>query len=164
MKKVKFSSYEEYKKHFKRLIDLERKAQIELHLKEIRTLSGKEREKRGRAILNLRAKLLGRGLGGVYLVRYSRPNGLPKTEISVGDIVLVSRGKPTGNEVQGTVAEKTKYYLVVAFNDYPPPYALGKSIRIDLFSNEITFKRMEEALNKFENHPLRDFILGLDSS
>ena len=163
MKKVRFSSYEEYKNHFKRLIDLERKAQIELHLKEIRTLSGKEREKKGRAILNLRAKLLGRGLGGVYLVRYSRPEGLPKTEISVGDIVLVSRGKPTGKEVQGTVAEKTKSYLVVAFTDYPPPYALGKNVRIDLFSNEITFKRMEEALDKFKEHPLRDFILGLEA-
>lgn len=163
MKKTRFQSYEEYKNHFKRLVDLERKAQIEMHLREIKTLSGKEREKRGRAILNLRPKFLGRGLGGVYLVRYSRPEGLPKTEISVGDIVLVSRGKPTGKEVQGTVAEKAKYYLVVAFTDYPPPYALGKSVRIDLFSNEITFKRMEEALNKFKDHPLRDFILGLET-
>ncbi|AAC06940.1 hypothetical protein [Aquifex aeolicus] len=160
MKKTKFSSYEEYRNYFKRLIDLERRAQTELHLKEIKTLSGKEREKRGRAILNLRAKFLGRGLGGVYLVRYSRPQGLPKTEISTGDIVLVSKGKPTVKEVQGTVAEKTNYYLVVAFRDKPPPYALGKDVRIDLFSNEITFKRMEEALKNFKEHPLRDFILG----
>ncbi|RUM29697.1 MAG: hypothetical protein DSY32_02955 [Aquifex sp.] len=160
MKKIKFSSYEEYRDYFKKLIELERKAQTEVHLREIKTLSGKEREKRGRAILNLRAKFLGRGLGGVYLVRYSRPEGLPKTEISPGDIVLVSRGKPTGKEVQGTVAEKTNYYLVVAFREKPPTYALGKNVRVDLFSNEVTFKRMEEALNKFREHPLRDFILG----
>ena len=161
MKKKRFKNYEEYKEYFKKLIDLERKAQIEFHLKEIKNLSGIEREKRGRAILNLKAKFLGRGLGGVYLVRYSRHEGLPKTEISVGDLVLVSKGKPTGSEVQGTVAEKTKYYLVVAFNDKPPPYALSKNVRIDLFSNEITFKRMEEALEKFKEHPLKDFILGL---
>ena len=160
MKRVRFSSYEEYKEYFKHLIEAERKAQMELHLKEIKTLSGKERERRGRAILNLRSKFLGRGLGGIYLIKYSRPEGLPKTEISVGDIVLVSKGKPTGKEVQGTVAEKAKHYLVVAFRDFPPPYALGKNVRLDLFSNEITFKRMEESLENFEKHPLRDFILG----
>ncbi|NPA33023.1 MAG: IGHMBP2 family helicase, partial [Aquificae bacterium] len=154
------SSYEEYKKHFLRLIELERKAQTMMHLREIRNLSGEERQRRGRALLNLRAKSMGRGLGGVYLVRYARPGGLPRTEISVGDVVLVSSGKPTGREVQGTVAEKTSSYLVVAFNEKPPPYALGKRVRIDLFSNEVTFKRMEEALRKLKEHPLLEFILG----
>jgi len=161
MKRARFSSYEDYREHFRKLINLERKAQTETHLKEIKLLSGKEREKRGRAILNLRAKLLGRGLGGIYLVRYSRPEGIPKTEISVGDVVLVSKGKPTGKELQGTVVEKTKYYLVIAFTEKPPSYALGKSVRVDLFSNEVTFKRMEEALEYFKEHSLRDFILGL---
>ncbi len=160
MKKTRFSSYEEYKEYFLKLIELERKANRELHINEIKRLSGREREKRGRAILNMRAKAVGRGIGGVYLVRYSRPEGLPKTEISVGDIVLVSRGKPTGKEVQGTVVEKTKYYLIVAFSEKPPPYALGKGVRIDLFSNETTFNRMEKALERFNNHPLRDLILG----
>ncbi|HIP42573.1 MAG TPA: hypothetical protein EYG91_01360 [Aquifex aeolicus] len=160
MKRTRFSSYEDYREHFRKLINLERKAQIELHLKEMKVLSGKERERRGRAILNLRAKLLGRGLGGIYLVRYSRTEGVPKTEISVGDVVLVSIGKPTGKEVQGTVVEKTKYYLVIAFTEKPPSYALGKSIRVDLFSNEVTFKRIEEALKYFKEHPLRDFIIG----
>lgn len=161
MKKTMFSSYEDYKDYFRKLINLERKAQTEIHLKEIKILSGKERERRGRAILNLRAKFIGRGLGGIYLVRYSRLEGIPKTEISVGDVVLVSKGKPTGKEVQGTVVEKTKYYLVIAFTEKPPSYALGKSVRVDLFSNEVTFKRMEEALEYFKGHPLRDFILGL---
>ncbi|GAB6065570.1 hypothetical protein JCM9492_06620 [Aquifex pyrophilus] len=160
MKKTRFSSYEEYREYFLRLIELEREANRELHINEIKRLSGKERERRGRAILNMRAKPVGRGIGGVYLVRYSRPEGLPKTEISVGDIVLVSKGKPTGKEVQGTVVEKTKYYLVVAFTEKPPPYALGRNVRIDLFSNEITFNRMEQALERFKNHPLRDLILG----
>ncbi len=160
MKKLRFKDYREYESYFSRLIELERRAQMSQHLEEIKKLPGEERERRGRAILNLRGKLTGRGLGGVYLVRYTRREGLPRTEISVGDVVLVSRGRPTGREVQGTVAEITPHYVVVAFRDYPPPYALGKGVRLDLFSNETTFRRMEEALKKLKEHPLRDIILG----
>ncbi|NPB06744.1 MAG: hypothetical protein GXO03_03965 [Aquificae bacterium] len=159
--KKRFSSYEEYASYFSSLIRLEREAQRELHLKEIKTLTGKERERRGRALLGLRARKLGRGLGGFYLVRYERREPFPKTEISVGDVVLVSRGRPTGREVQATVAEKGRNYLVLAFPDEPPPYALGRSVRVDLFSNEVTFKRMEEALRRVKEHPLLKRLLGL---
>jgi len=161
--KRRFSSYEEYARHFKGLIEEERKAQRELHLKEIRTLTGKEREKKGRAILGLKAKPVGRGLGGVYLVRYERREPLPKTEISVGDVVLVSGGRPTGREVQATVAEKGKYHLTLAFNEKPPPYALGRWVRVDLFSNEVVFKRMERALEEVREHPLLPLLLGVSS-
>ncbi len=159
MIRKKFSSYTEYISNFSKLVHLERKAQMETHLKEIMSISGKERERRGRAILNLKAKYLGVGLGGMHLVRYSR-EVMPETEISVGDVVLISRGKPTGKEVQGTVYEKTNRYITVAFSEKPPPYALKKGVRLDLFSNEITFKRMEEALKKLKDHPLLEFILG----
>ncbi len=155
----KFPSYPSYLSHFSKLIDLERKAQMEIHLKEIKSMSGKEREKKGRAILNLKAKYLGVGLGGMHLVRYSRED-MPETEISVGDVVLVSGGRPTGREVQGTVYEKTSRYITVAFSEKPPPYALGRKVRIDLFSNETTFRRMEEALKKIKDHPLLPLILG----
>ncbi len=159
MIRKRFSSYAEYISNFSKLINLERKAQMETHLKEIRSLSGKEREKRGRAILNLKAKYLGVGLGGMHLVKYSREN-MPETDISVGDVVLVSRGRPTGREVQGTVYEKTNSYITVAFPEKPPAYAIKKGVRLDLFSNETTFKRMEEALKRLKDHPLLDFILG----
>ena len=154
----KFFSIYHYKSHFKKLIDLERKAQMREHLEEIKRLSGKERERRGRAVLNLRAKYLGVGVGGMHLVRYTRED-MPETEISVGDVVLVSSGRPTGREVQGTVYEKGKSFITVAFSEKPPRYALGKRVRIDLFSNEITFRRMEEALEMVEKHPLEDILL-----
>jgi len=161
MKKLRFKDFKEYEEYFSRLIDLERTAQMSQHFEEIKKLSGEERERRGRAILNLRGKLAGRGLGGVYLVKYTRRGRLPKTEISVGDVVLVSKGKPTGKEVQGTVADITPYYVVVAFGDYPPPYALGKGVRLDLFSNETTFKRMKEALKRLKEHPLLKILLPI---
>jgi superfamily I DNA and/or RNA helicase len=155
----KFGSYREYTDHFLRLIALERKAQMDQHLKEIRRLTGKERERRGRAVLNMRARYMGVGVGGMHLVRYFRED-MPETEISVGDVVLVSSGRPTGKEVQGTVYEKGKNYITVAFTEKPPPYALGKRVRIDLFSNETTFRRMEEALGRLKDHPLLPLLLG----
>jgi len=83
---------------------------------------------------------VGRGLGGTYLVKYVRQGGLPQTEIKVGDLVIASRGKPRGNEIQGTVVEKTRFSLTVAYDRYPPDYALGKGVRIDLFANELASK------------------------
>lgn len=47
MKRTRFSSYEDYREHFRKLINLERKAQIELHLKEMKVLSGKGKEEAG---------------------------------------------------------------------------------------------------------------------
>ena len=61
---MRFKSYRKYYEHFKRLILLEREAEIEFHSREIRKLPGWKREKLGRAILNLRGKLVGRGLTG----------------------------------------------------------------------------------------------------
>ncbi len=159
-RKRNFKNYKEYKEYFKKLINLERKAQMEQHLKEIRTISGKERERRGRALLNMKAKYEGIGIGGFHIVRYSREREIRNTEISVGDIVLISLGKPTGREVQGTVYEIGKHYIKVAFSEKPPKYALSKNVRIDLFSNEITFKRMEKALEDLKNHPLLKLVLG----
>ncbi len=158
---MRFKSYREYYEHFKRLILLEREAEIEFHRREIRKLPGWKREKLGRAILNLRGKLVGRGLGGTYLVKYVRQGGLPQTEIKVGDLVIASRGKPKGNEIQGTVVEKTRFSLTVAYDKHPPDYALGKGIRIDLFANDITFQRMLDALKALREHPdLLNLLLG----
>ncbi len=158
---MRFSSYEEYYGFFRRLVLLEREAEIEFHRREIRRLPGWKRERLGRAILNLRGKLVGRGLGGTYLVKYVRQGGLPDTEIKVGDLVIASRGKPRGNEVQGTVVEKTRFSITVAYDRHPPDYALGKGVRIDLFANDVTFQRMLEALKALKHNPeLLNLLLG----
>ena len=158
---MRFSSYREYHDFFRRLVLLEREAEIEFHRQEIRRLPGWKREKLGRAILNLRGKLVGRGLGGTYLVKYVRQGGLPDTEIKVGDLVIASRGRPKGNEIQGTVVEKTRFSLTVAYDKHPPAYALGKGVRLDLFANDITFQRMLDALQRLKDNPvLLNLLLG----
>jgi len=148
----------EYIRHFSALVELEREEQMRLHEEEMKRLSGRQREEKGRAFIRMRGKSQGLGLGGKYMVRFTKQNAtkLPESEIEVGDLVLVSKpgtapwdeGNPTG-----TVAEKTSYSIVVAFDDAPPGFVFRKDIRIDLFVNDITFQRMKEALKAFKRLP-----------
>jgi len=159
---LRFESFDEYLSHFQRLINLEREEEMRKHMEEIRKLSGKRREKLGRTILNLSGKFVGRGLGGAYLVKFSRRD-MPDTEISVGDVVLVSMGKPTPKSPQATVYEKGKRYIIVYFAKKPPTFVYGRGIRLDLYANDITFQRMLDALHilKIGNfYDLRLLLLG----
>lgn len=156
---MRFSTYEEYLSYFSRLVELEREEEMRFHREEIKRLSGERREKLGRAILNLNGKYLGRGIEG-HLVKFGRRE-LPETEIGVGDLVLVSRGKPREDDPQGTVVEKGRSFLVVAFPKRPPRWVLGRGIRIDLYANDVTFQRMLAALKGLKNNEkLLNLLLG----
>ncbi|WP_456435902.1 IGHMBP2 family helicase [Methanopyrus sp.] len=155
-----------YVKKFQRLVQLEREAEMRAMEKEIRKLSGKEREKKGRAVLGLRGTRAGREVGGYYLVKYGRSREID-TQISVGDLVLVSRGDPLKSDLTGTVVEKTKRSITVAFDSPPPKWAVGDGIRIDLYANDVTFQRMMEALERIRHaegrlRELRNTIIGLN--
>ncbi len=158
----------EYIRHFTELVYLEREEQMRLHEEEMRRLSGREREEKGRALLRMKGKSQGLGLGGKHLVRFRKQNSaitLPESEIEVGDLVLVSKpGTNPWDEVNttGTVAEKTSYSITVAFDEVPPGFVFRKDLRIDLFVNDITFQRMIEALKKFKRMPRwrKDKLLG----
>ena len=144
-------SVEEYIEHFSELVELERREEMERHEKEMRQLSGWERQKEGRAILNARARDEGTALGGKFIVKFVRRDGLPETEISVGDLVRISKNQPLSDDnPSGTVTEKTGYSLKVAFDDRPPDWIYDK-VRVDLYVNDITYQRMLDALEKVEN-------------
>lgn len=147
-KKV-FKDRKEYGEYFKNLIELEREAEKEFHIREIKLLTGKEREQRGRAILGLKASYKGEIVGGYKVYRFGRPDMPENHQIKVGDVVLVSRTNPLKEGVEGTVYEKGKRYLDIAFSDPPPDLTRGYW-RVDLFVNDITFKRMNAALTRFE--------------
>ena len=149
MPKKVFKDRKEYSEHFKKLIELEREAEKEFHIREIQLLTGKERERRGRAILGLKASYKGEIVGGYKVYRFGRPDMPENHQIKVGDVVLVSRTNPLKEGVEGTVYEKGKRYLDIAFSDPPPDLTRGYW-RVDLFVNDITFKRMNAALTKFE--------------
>ena len=158
----------EYVRHFTELVELEREEQMLLHEDEMRRLSGREREDKGRAYLKMRGKSQDLGLGGKHLVRFRKQNAgltLPESEIEVGDLVLVSKAGTApwdDDNPTGTVAEKTSYSITVAFDDAPPGFIYRKDLRIDLFVNDITFQRMLEALKKFKRLPRwrKDKLLG----
>ena len=72
---------------------------------------------------------------------------MPEHQINVGDVVLVSRKHPLKDAVEGAVFEKGKNFITVLLGQKLPP---SKSYRIDLYVNDITFKRMIGTLELFE--------------
>lgn len=133
------------------LIKLEREAQMKIMEEEMKRLSGKEREKMGRAILDLKGKIIGFEFD-FKLVKFFRERPI-ETEIEVGDLVLVSATDPKfGGEI-GTVAEKRKSSIVVAL-EFVPEEILKKA-RIDLYVNDVTFSRQIENLKKLNFFGIR---------
>ena len=162
-RKLTFSSVREYTNYFSVLIEREGEEQIKAVIEEVKRISGKEREKRGKAILGVSGKFLKRGVGDVLIYRFSRKREI-RTEIAVGDVVIVSKERPKGTEPQGTVVAKGKHFIDVAFESRLPSKFL-KDVRIDLWTNDITFRRMKEALRRFEKlgeggWELCDILLG----
>ena len=135
------------KKYIKRLIKLvnyEREAEIELMTHEISTMSAKKREKLGRTINKVKGKFISAELG-LKIVQFGRSEKI-ETEISVGDMVLISTDNPLRSDLTGTVTEKGTLFIKVAFNKRIPKWAMKKKVRIDLYANDVTFKRMEDNL------------------
>ena len=167
--KHKFKQINDYVKRYKNLVQLEREEEMKRHELEINNLSGKEREKRGRAILHLRGRDQGKALGGKFLVKFMRQHKgekLPDNEISVGDLVMLSKNQPLNDDnPTGTVSEITNYSMTVVFDNKPAGFLYGKGLRLDLYVNDITFQRMLTALDNLSNASgrlaeLRDISLG----
>ena len=153
-----------YVEKFKYLIDVERLAEIEAQEEEIRRLSGRERELLGRAILDLKGTKAGTKFH-LHLVRFWREKPI-ETEIATGDIVLVSKGNPLKSDLLGTVVKITEKTVTVAFDNRPPNWVYKKGVRIDLYVNDVTFKRMEENLEELRHaagrqRELRNVVIGL---
>ncbi|MDK2886618.1 MAG: hypothetical protein PWP54_1177 [Thermosipho sp. (in: thermotogales)] len=138
---------DKYIKKLIQLVSFERDEEVKRMEWEIKNLSGFEREKKGRAILNLKPKVIGEELG-MYLVKFGR-NKLIETEIKVGDEVLINRdGKKIRDDFKGIVVEKGSRYLIVSIDKLLPKNF--KEVRIDLYASDVTYKRQIENL---ENLP-----------
>ncbi|WP_035587489.1 IGHMBP2 family helicase [Hippea jasoniae] len=154
-----FDDEEHYISYFLNLIELERKAEKEFHIAEIKNLSAKKRQSLGRAILNAKIKLMGRFLDFI-IYRFSFRSDI-EPQIKVGDIVLISKGEPLKLSVEATVSSMAKNYIEVMTKT---KIFKSKFYRIDLFVNDITFKRMKHAVENL-NYSLfdKDIILGKQS-
>ncbi|MGM0509311.1 MAG: IGHMBP2 family helicase [Fusobacteriota bacterium] len=145
---------EKYVSKYKSLVEMERKEEMERYQKEMNNLSGYVREKKGRAILHLSGRDQGEVLGGKYkvkFVRQKRGEQLPDTEISVGDLAMISKGDPKAKNPTGTVIDKTRYSLDVVFDSQPPKFVYKKGLRLDLYVNDIAYQRMLEAIDNLQN-------------
>ena len=159
----------EYIEKYRRLVELERTEEMERHELEIKRLSPREREKKGRALLNLRGRGQGKAFGNKPIVKFMRVKKgekLPDTEISIGDLVMISKKFPLSDDnPKGTVAEKTNYSITVVFDEKPPSFAFDKGLRLDLYVNDITFQRMLDSLDSLKSaegrlEELREKLLG----
>ncbi len=163
----------DYYKKFSELVELEREEEIERHKLEIKFLTPRERQAKGRTLLDLRGKDAGTAFGHKPLVKFTsnyKDAKLPETEITTGDLVMISLNKPLHpNNPRGTVFEKTSYSITVVFEKHPPEFIYSRGVRLDLFVNEITFDRMFNVLETFKNPKTknqlkkRDIILNLNS-
>lgn len=154
-----------YVEKYRELVQLERKKEMDRHEREIRTTSGRERERMGRALLHMRGKDAGEDLGGKKMIKFSRNRKgeeLPETEITVGDLVMLSKNDPLRDDnPTGTVAEKTNYSITVAFDPPTDKFLFSKGLRADLYVNDITYQRMLEGLEKLPFHRNRSLIKKL---
>lgn len=136
------------KKYIEKLITLinyEREEEINVMINEIKKMSAYEREEKGRAINGMKGKKLKKELG-LTIVQYGRKKAI-NTEISVGDVVLVSTTNPLSSQLTGTVTEKGSKYIKLAFESKIPRWAIKNKVRLDLYVNDITFRRMEDNLS-----------------
>ena len=133
-----------YIKNLIKLVNYERDAEIELMRFEIAHMSGQKREELGRAINKVKGKYVGEELG-LKIVQFGKSE-IIDTEISVGDMVLVSAANPLSSDFTGTVTEKGARFIKVAFDKRIPRWVVKKKVRLDLYANDITFRRMEDNL------------------
>lgn len=135
------------KRYIERLIELinfEREEEISTMINEIIHMTAHEREYIGRAINGMSGKKMGKELN-LNIVQYGRSKSF-NTEINVGDIVLISTDNPLKSNLTATVTEKGNKYIKLAFDCKVPNWAIKKKVRIDLYVNDITFRRMEDNL------------------
>jgi len=145
-----------YYNKFHKLVDLEREEEIDRHKLEIKYLSGRERQAKGRALLDLHGKDNGTTFGRRPLVKFTskyKGKRLAETQITPGDLVMISLNKPLHpDNPTGTVVEKTSYSITAAFESRPPEFIYNEGVRLDLFVNDTTFQRMFTALDRIK-HP-----------
>ncbi len=155
-------NYKEYRNKMKELVELEREEEMERHRKEIKKLSGQERQNRGRAILDLKGRYEGKGIANDHIIKFVSKKGLPDSEISVGDLVRVSKRQPENpDNPTGTVVEMTGHSVTVGFSERPPKFIQSRGVRLDLYVNDITFQRMLDAIENLEkSEELIDVLMG----
>ncbi len=162
------------KEHFEKLqtlIDLEREAEKQENLRELRKFPVSQRETRGKTVTGLIVDAVEGGMGGLTMVTLSRPprgeEMAPFHAMNAGDNVLLTLSP--GNEfltVEGTLFKVGEYTATVAMNRAAPDEDIRGNCQIDLLGSDATYQRMRKALvtvaesKRSRLSTLREIFLG----
>lgn len=132
------------------LIDLEKEAEITESLNSSSSRSLDAAQKRGSTILNLKCTDVQTGLMGKVLLEFESTKGdvLPSHKFGPHDTVVLKPNRadlgsaPLG---QGVVYRLKDNSITVAFEDIPED-GLNSPLRLEKVANEVTYRRMKDAL------------------
>ena len=162
------------KEHFEKLqslIDLEREAEKQENLRELRKFPVAQREARGKTVTGLIVDAVEGGMGGLTMIRLARPPRgeelAPFHAMNAGDNVLLTLSP--GNDfatVEGTLFKVEEYGATVAINRAAPEEAIRGNCQVDLLGSDATYQRMRKALvtvaesKRSRLSTLREIFLG----
>ena len=132
------------------LINLEREEETIQMTSEIKYLTVEDRESIGHTITDVTGKKIKKEFG-YTIIQYGRKKAI-NTQIKISDRVLISKDNPLQSRLTATVIDKSKHYIRLQFDSKIPAWALKEKVRIDLYINDITFKRMEDNLLNLTKH------------
>ncbi|CAI0438191.1 unnamed protein product [Linum tenue] len=132
------------------LIDMEKEAEISASVSSGATRNLETAQKRGSAIFNLKCVDAQTGLMGKSLLEFQSTKGdvLPAHKFGIHDVVILKPNKADSGSAglgQGVVYRLKDTSITVAFDDMPED-GLNSSLRLEKVANEITYRRMKDAL------------------
>lgn len=139
-------------------IECEREEERERHISEIKSLSPQMRELKGRALIHLKKRKPELTLIGDYIYTFQKRDNaqLPDTDMGVGDQVVISQYDPLDStNPTGIVYEVGKHFIKVQTTRLLK--GVNRPYRLDLFVNDLTYQRMEQALSSAKS-PANNFI------
>ncbi|HLU47531.1 MAG TPA: IGHMBP2 family helicase [Planctomycetota bacterium] len=141
----------------RRLLELERDAEIEEYRTMRARLPVEELERRGLVIRSLQLVETGAGLGGrlVWRLEPSRGRSIDAGRIGTGDIVVVRPMRDDAREppvpITGVLWRVSSEEISIAMDGDPEPPRDGL-LRIDRVANDITYRRLDEALSQLSRY------------
>lgn len=139
-------SLQEFVSCMQPLIDLEKAAEISAESE----TSAKSLERRGCVIANLKCTDAQTGLMGKTLLEFQPNKGdvLPSHKFGTHDVVALKPNKADAGSAslgQGVVYRLKDSSITVAFDDIPED-GLNSPLRLEKLANEVTYRRMKDAL------------------
>ncbi|KAJ4963054.1 hypothetical protein NE237_022993 [Protea cynaroides] len=132
------------------LIDMEKEAEISSSVSSGSSRSLDAAQKRGSTILNLKCVDVQTGLMGKTLLEFQSNKGdvLPAHKFGTHDVVILRPNKAdlgSPSLGQGVVYRLKDSSITVAFDDIPEE-GLNNPLRLEKVANEVTYRRMKDAL------------------